>query len=150
MKFVLIAALLAASFSAPAQFRKTVELKPIAKQGFQYFYDLKRMRTPYALQMPLLAVEDERVRAHYRSFEVLDIAGDFLEFIPFIYLISDLNPGGSVGFQTFFLLWLGSIGANLVLDLFAHRQLRKGIDRYNQLIVVPSSHLPGLSLQFRF
>lgn len=150
MKPLVFAVLLAASPAVQAQFIRMVELKPISKRGFNYHYDLKRMRTPYALQLPLLQIEDDEVAMRYKRFENLDLLGEMLAFVPFIYLFSDLNPGGQAGFETFFLLVLGSLAGELVLTIVAHNQLRRGIDRYNQLLVTPSSALPGLSLRYRF
>jgi len=149
-KLLLFAFLFTAVCSASAQFRKTVELKPIAKRGFNYFYDLKRMRSPYALQMPLLAMENEEINKRYQRFERLSIASDLIVIAPYLFLVSDLNRGGIAAMETFFIIFFSSVGASLTLDLLAHRQLRKGIDRYNQLLVMPSSNLPGMSIRYRF
>lgn len=150
MKYVAFFVFLAIVTSATGQFRKTTELKPISNRGYQYYYDLMRMRTPYALQIPLLSIEDMEVRKRYRNFERLDRVGDFLFVVPIIFLFSDLNDGGSNAAQTFLWLITGAVGVDIVLDVFAHAQLRKGIDRYNQLIVTPASSSAGLSIRYVF
>jgi hypothetical protein len=150
MKAVYVVLFVLMTLGATAQFRKTIELKPISHRGFQYYYDLLRLRTPYALQVPLLSLEDNEVTRRYRNFERLDRVGDFLFVVPVVFLFSDLNDGGSGAAQTFFWLFIGSIGGDLILDLFANRQLRKGVDRYNQLIVAPASGSAGLSLRYVF
>ncbi len=130
---------------------KTVELKPIYKQGFRYYYDTKRVRTPHALQLPLLGLNDEEVKRRYKNFTLLSDAGNIIAFIPLIYVISGTYSSGT-GFNpdTFLWLILAALGLDITLDLFAHNQLKKGIDRYNELIVVPSPNTPGLSLRYRF
>ncbi len=150
MKNIVIFAFLVIGTSAFGQFRKTIELKPISNRGYQYYYDLLRLRTPYALQMPLLSIEDMEVKKRYRNFERLDMVGNFLFIVPTIFLFSDLNTGGSNAARTFLWLVAGAVGADIVLDVFAHAQLRKGIDRYNQLIVTPASSSAGLSIRYVF
>jgi hypothetical protein len=125
-------------------------LKPISNRGFQYYYDLLRLRTPYALQMPLLSIEDSEVTRRYQNFERLDRVGDFLGIVPVVFLFSEWNDGGSNAARTFLWLLLGSIGGDLILDVFANHQLRKGIDRYNQLIVTPASGSAGLAVRYIF
>lgn len=130
---------------------KSVELKPIYKQGFRYYYDTKRVRTPHALQVPLLSLNDMEVDRRYKNFTLLSDGGSILAIAPLIYVISGTYSSGT-GFNpnTFLLLILAAFGLDITLDIFAHHQLKKGIDRYNELIVVPSSSTPGLSLRYRF
>ena len=150
MKHVLIAVFTFVVSFAMAQYRRTIELKPISNQGLQYYYDLRKVRTPYALQLPLLSIDDEETHARYRRFERLDLAGNLLIFVPIFYLSSEYNSNSVTAAETFFWMVIGTIGLDLTLDLLAHRQLRKGIDRYNQLIVTPSSASSGLSLRYVF
>jgi hypothetical protein len=136
--------------SANAQRLKTVELKPIYKEGFRYYYDMKRVRTPYALQVPLLSLNDEEVERRYKNFNRFKNIGNYVPLIPFIYMTSVMNtPGTIYNRDTFLLIFLGTFGLDISLDILAHGQLKKGIGRYNELIVVPSSGTPGLALRYR-
>lgn len=136
--------------SALAQYRRTIELKPISHQGLQYYYDLRKVRTPYALQLPLLSIDDEETNARYRRFERLDLAGNLIFVVPTLFLFSEYNDNSVTAARTFMWLVVGTVGLDLTLDLIAHRQLRKGIDRYNQLIVTPSSATAGISVRYVF
>lgn len=148
---ILTCILALACSSLCAQRLKTVELKPIYKQGFRYYYDMNRVRTPFALQVPLLSLNDEEIDRRYKNFTLLSDAGSIIAFAPLIYIISGTYSSGT-GFNpdTFLWLILAAFGLDITLDLFAHNQLRKGIDRYNELIVVPSSGTPGLALRYKF
>ncbi|MDZ4715714.1 MAG: hypothetical protein SH819_09615 [Cytophagales bacterium] len=57
----LLAFLVFMSFQLTAQRYKTIELKPITKQGWSYFYDMKKIGSPTTLQFPLMAIQDEQV-----------------------------------------------------------------------------------------
>lgn len=150
MKYVLIFMVCCSVSSTLAQYRRTIELKPISNQGLQYYYDLRKVRTPYALQLPLLSIDDEETNARYRRFERLDLAGNLVFFLPTLYLFSEYNNNSVTSARTFLWLVVGTVGLDLTLDIIAHRQLRKGIDRYNQLIVMPSSASSGLSVRYVF
>jgi hypothetical protein len=108
------------------------------------------VRTPYALQLPLLSIDDEETNARYRRFERLDLAGNLIFVVPTLFLFSEYNDNSVMAARTFMWLVVGTVGLDLTLDLIAHRQLRKGIDRYNQLIVTPSSATAGISVRYVF
>jgi hypothetical protein len=149
---LLVLLLVMVSTSGYAQRTKTIELKPIYKQGFTYYYDMNRVKSPYALQVPLLSLEDEEITRRFRNFDRLGLIGDLGLIIPFLAIIPATSPNSASSINSESVLWLflAAIGIDLTFDLFAHVQLKKGIDRYNQLIVVPSSAAPGLSLRYRF
>jgi len=56
------------SLFAWAQQTITVPLKPIHKQGRQYFYDGKRMYSPYAIQVPLQSLNDREINRYFNQF----------------------------------------------------------------------------------
>ncbi|MBX2946981.1 MAG: hypothetical protein KF725_14195 [Cyclobacteriaceae bacterium] len=143
--------LVLACSSLYAQRLKTVELKPIYKQGLRYYYDMNRVRTPFALQVPLQSLNDEEINRRYKNFTRLSDVGGLLAFAPLIYILSGTySSGTSFNPNTFLSLLVAAFGLDITLDLFAHHQLRKGIDRYNELIVVPASNTPGLALRYKF
>jgi hypothetical protein len=133
-----------------AQRYKTVELKPIFKQGFTYYYDSKKVQTPYALQVPIQALNDDEVNRYYRNFNRLKTAGGLVLIVPAVYLLTTTENGLISNPDAFIWMIIGAFGANIICDVFAHAQLKRSIDRYNQLIVVPSSHMPGVSMKYRF
>jgi hypothetical protein len=138
-------------FCLSAQRTRTIELKPIYKQGFTYYYDMKKVKTPYALQVPLLGLEDDEITRRYKNFNRLTTIGNLASLIPVVYILSYTRSNSYVYHADAFLwVFLATIGFDLTFDLLAHGQLKRGIDRYNQLIVVPSSAVPGLSLKYRF
>ncbi|MBX2961901.1 MAG: hypothetical protein KF687_05260 [Cyclobacteriaceae bacterium] len=148
--FVILLFLLSSNLQAQQRFR-TVELKPIHKDGWRYFYDGKRVNTPYALQIPLSSVNDEEVTKRYKQFTFLSNAGQFLAIVPLVYLIGGVTNSGNIyNPETFFWMVIAIFGIDITLDIVAHSQLKKGIDRYNILILTPSQGAPGLSLRYKF
>lgn len=132
-----------------AQRYKTVELKPIAKQGWRYYYDLKRVASPIALEIPLLALDDEEVIRYYRASKTLRGAAAAVSFIPLIYIIT-IPASGYLDPTTFWIIFGGTLATQLGLEALGHIKLGKAIDRYNTLIFQPSSSSLGLQLTWRF
>lgn len=127
---------------------KTIELKPIAKQGWNYFYDLKKVKSPYTLQFPLMAVEDQEVDKFYKSFQTIMVVSRATTVIPLIYILS--QPASNISQETFWFIWGGSIVAAILFEVGAHSQLGRAVDRYNLVIYQPSGQSLGASLSFKF
>lgn len=117
---------------ANAQLR-TIELKPIQKQGWQYFYDFKRVSTPEALQIPLQGMEDDQINKHYKAFETLQFASDLVSLAPLCYFFVVLNS--QPDFNQFWYVVGGSVAVSLGLHVWSHRRMRLAIDRYNELLL---------------
>lgn len=131
-------------FSLQAQFTKTVELKPIQKQDWRYFYDSRKVKSPYALQIPLEALGDEEINRRYKNFYTLQILTTALAYAPLIYLLT--TPVNSQADLETFLIMIGiTIVVDLALDAVGHHQLKKAIDRYNILILPKKVGLEGMS-----
>jgi hypothetical protein len=144
--FILMATVL---LPALAQRYRTVELKPIAKQGWSYYYELKKVASPLALQIPLLALDDEEVTRHYRGYSTLVNVAGSLSVVPVIYILT-LPSSSYIDETTFWLVIGGTLIAQYSLLIASHSKLRKAIDRYNLLILQPSGHAPGIRLTYRF
>ena len=102
----LLPILLLACVQLYGQKYKTIELKPITKQGWNYFYDLKKVKSPYTLQFPLMGVEDEEIDRLYKGFQTLNTLSTITTLIPLIR-----RPFGSSGVQALqqslsFKLWV--------------------------------------------
>lgn len=133
-----------------AQRFKVVELKPMVKQGFSYFYDGKRVHGgAYGLQVPLLSLNDEEVNRHYRSFHIWQSVSAVTTIVPAVYLIS-LSGRQNINQEEFWIVFGGSLAASLGCQIVSNIKIRKGIDRYNTLILAPSSQVLGPSVTFRF
>ncbi|MCW5911399.1 MAG: hypothetical protein KIT62_10010 [Cyclobacteriaceae bacterium] len=128
---------------------KTVELKPIAKQGWRYYYDFKRLGGPIALEVPLIAINDEETFRLYKTSKTIRAVGQALGFIPLFYIIS-IPENGFINPSTFWILVGSSLAAQLGMETLGHFKLGKAIDRYNLLIFQPSSNSLGLQIKLQF
>ena len=127
---------------ASAQRTKSVELKPIVKQGWKYYYDGRRVKTPYALQIPLEALEDREINERLRKFKKYQVLQS-VTFLPaLIYLFTYDHRGyrSRNGFvNTYLLLAGGGLAGSIAFNALAHHQMSKAIDIYNFKIAEGSS-----------
>lgn len=155
---ILLVIVFAANSPCLAQFTKTMELKPIQKQGWKYFYDFKRVKSPYALQIPMEVLEDEEISKRYRRFSQYQDLRGIAYLVPLVFLFTEQAQTMS-GSETFVLLLAGSVVADLTFTIISHHELKKGIARYNEIILskptlgmqwqqLPSHQLIGLSLRY--
>lgn len=128
---------------------RTVELKPITQQGWRYYYDLKKVTSPVALEVPLLAVNDDEVNRYLKGYKNWTAAAGFVTIVPLIYFLS-LPKSGYVDQETFWWVFGGTIAAQLGMTAVSHVKLGKSIDRYNMLILQPSGRSLGLSVTYKF
>lgn len=128
---------------------KTVELKPITQQGWRYFYDLKKVTSPVALEVPLLAVNDDEVNRYLKASKNWNSASAFVTLIPIIYILS-LPRNSYVDPNTFWWVFGGTAAVQLGMTAISHVKLGKSIDRYNMLILQPSGRSLGLELTYKF
>lgn len=146
-----------AALPCQGQFTKTIELKPIQNQGWKYFYDFKRVKSPYALQIPLQALNDEEIEKRYRRFSNYQDLRGIAYLVPVILLFTAPTQDNS---ETFLALLAGSIVADLTFTILSHHELKKAIGRYDEKILTKNSvglqwqHLPnqqlfGLSFRHR-
>lgn len=135
--------------TALAQQYKTIELKPITQQGWKYYYDLKKVSGPTALEVPLLAVNDQEVTRYLRSYRSWRAAESFITFIPLIYFLS-LPRNQYVDPNTFWWIFGGTLAVQLGLEAIAHVKLGKAVDKYNMIILQPSGRSLGLEVVYRF
>jgi hypothetical protein len=147
--FLLSLFLLTLSFSASGQKYKTIELKPITQEGWRYYYDLKKVSSPAALEVPLIAVNDNEVNRYLKGYKNWNSAAGFITLIPLIYILSVPN-NGYLDEQTFWWVFGGTIAAQLGLTAISHIKLGKSIDRYNMLILQPTGRTMGLSVTYKF
>jgi hypothetical protein len=147
--FLLSLFLLTLSFSAAGQKYKTIELKPITQEGWSYYYDLKKVSSPAALEVPLIAVSDNEVNRYLKAYKNWNSAAGFITLVPLIYILS-VPQNGYVDEQTFWWVFGGTIAAQLGLTAISHIKLGKSIDRYNMLILQPTGRTMGLSVTYKF
>ncbi len=133
-----------------AQRYKTVELKPIAKQGWKYYYDLKRVSSPIALEVPLMALNDEEIIKDVRASKTLRSVSALIAIAPLIYLITLTNNYGYTDPTVFWIILGGTFVTQLGLTALSHLKLEKAIDRYNTLIFQPSSSSLGVQMIWKF
>lgn len=141
--------LLLLSLSAYGQRYRTVELKPITQQGWKYYYDLKRVSSPVALEVPLLAVNDNEVTRYLKAYKGWNAASNFVTLVPLVYLLS-IPRNGYINQETFWWVFGGTVAAQLGMSAISHFKLGKSIDRYNVLILQPTGLNLGLSVTYKF
>ena len=151
IKIILAVFFIAFVFETKAQRTRSVELKPIHVQGRAYYYDYKKIDGgPHGVQIPLQSLGDDEINRRYKSFRTLMIVQRSLSLIPAIYLYSNITNNSFISRNEFWQVFGGTLVAQLTCTLIAKRQLRKGIDRYNRLILEPGARAPGLTITFKF
>ncbi len=146
---LLLCLFLVTGLTAVAQRYKTIELKPITQEGWKYYYDLKKVSGPAALEVPLLAVNDQEVTRYLKSYRTWRAAGSFITLVPLIYVLS-LPRNQYVDPNTFWWIFGGTLAAQLGLEAIAHVKLGKAVDKYNMIILQPSGRSLGLEVVYRF
>lgn len=136
-----------------AQQQKTIELKPIHHQGFRYYYGFKKVYGgAKGIQIPLQSLNDDEVNLRYKNFRKFRTAEVAVAMVPAVYLAANFPSNRRRHFDATSMYTV--IGASLVaiigLDLCAKYQIKKGIDRYNEIILAPSSSSVGASLSYTF
>jgi len=138
---------------ALAKSYKTMELKPIQVQGWKYFYDFKRVNSPYALVIPMQSLEDEEINRRLNSYNTLQTLRGLGYLASVLYLISGASSSQSAD-ETFLILFGAAIVADLSFTIIAHHQMRLAIDKYNLSIISPQARTkavyPQSSLGLRF
>jgi hypothetical protein len=125
--------LLALLNSANAQF-KTIELKPIQKHGLNYYYDFKKVTSPYALQIPLLAMEDDKINRYYNTFNGLQLVGGLVFAVPVLYAVYNITSN-IYDPQTFWTMTVGALGVSMAMEIWSHNRMKLAIERYNLLLL---------------
>jgi len=153
-----------------AQTSKSIQLKPIYKQGWKYYYDGRKIRTPDALQIPLEAIDDKEINRRYKNYKRLQKFG-VLAYLPsLLYLIANSHDivGGHYRHstsgeaqRTYLFLVAGGVVGNLTFNALSHHQMAKAIDIYNLNISNKSTlglsinrlhdqNFPGLTYRLKF
>lgn len=136
--------------SCTAQKFKTIELKPIVRQGGVYYYDLKRVHGgAYGLQIPLQSLDDDEVNKYYKRFRGWRLVGIGFSVIPAVYIFS-LSRNQFLNETQFWTVFGVSIVGGLACEVIAIHHIRKGIDRYNTLVLGVSRQEVGPSLTYKF
>jgi hypothetical protein len=136
-----------------AQGIKTAELKPIHHQGLKYFYGFKKVDGgAYGLQIPLQSLNDAEIDRHYKKFKTIRALEAGLSFVPFVYIITNATSFNRrrVDAATFYTVTGLSILAILGVELVAQHQIKKSIDRYNEIILAPASGSLGATITYKF
>jgi hypothetical protein len=136
-----------------AQETKTMELKGIYHHGLNYYYDLKKVDGgAYGLQIPLQSLNDTEINRRYKSFRKLRSIESVVIAIPVVYLLSVIPQSRrqNLNATTFWTVYGTSVLAIIGLEIAAKHHLKKGIDRYNQLIISPGSASLGAAVTYKF
>jgi hypothetical protein len=144
--FILTPLFFVAVFSSSGQKYKTVELKPITQQGWRYFYDLKRVSSPIAVEVPLMAVNDPEVNRYLKASRNWRSAEQFITLVPLVYLLT-LPRVNSVDPDTFWWIFGGTIAVQLGMEAVSHAKLGLAIDKYNMIILQPTGGINGAGLR---
>jgi len=123
---------------AAAQFTKSIQLKPIYKEGWKYFYGTKKVNSAYALQIPLEGIESNEVNHYFNSFKTLQNLRGFAYLPCVIYLFTNLN-GSQQSAETFSYLLLAGFAGDLAFNIISQSKMTKAIDIYNLSIAQRSS-----------
>lgn len=149
VNLLMIAAM--AGGAANAQYR-TMELKPIQKHGWRYYYDFRKVSTPEALQIPLIAMEDEQILKAYNAFTGLQVVSGLVMLAPVLYVL--YQAGGTYySLDAFWSITIGSFATSMVLQVWSHNRMKLAVERYNMLLLPypegrASSGTGGLTLRF--
>ncbi len=122
------------SLFAWAQQTITVPLKPIHKQGRQYFYDGKRMYSPYAIQVPLQSLNDREINRYFNQFRGFQQARG-LAYLPSLIFLFTNESNSQDASRVFLLLLAGGFAADIGLSIASHTRLSKAINLYNFAIM---------------
>lgn len=149
--FSLVFLICLATVPACAQKYRTIELKPITKQGWKYFYDLNRVSSAQAVEFPLLAVNDAEVNRYLKASRNWRSAEAFITIVPLVYFLT-LPRNQYVDPETFWWILGGTLAAQLGMEAISHAKLGVAIDKYNMLILQPTGGLNGAGLEvvYRF
>jgi hypothetical protein len=129
-QFLLILVFITLSFSVWAQSTKSIQLKPIFKNGKRYFYDSKRVNSAHALQIPLEALKDDEINKHFNRFKIFQRVRGLAYLPALIYMIyTPINTNSQA--NTFLGLVAGGVVADITLNNVGHYQMNKAIDLYN-------------------
>jgi hypothetical protein len=136
---------------AHAQY-KTMELKPIQKHGWNYYYDFKKVSTADALQIPLQAMNDASINKYYKTFNGLQLGSSLVFLAPLLYILYNVQ-NNTYDAPMFWGLTVGAIGVSLAMEIWSHNRMKLAIERYNTLLLPhPSGRIPqspALSIGFR-
>lgn len=119
---------------ASAQQYRTVELKPIQIQGWKYYYDFKRVNSPFSLEIPLEAIEDDEINNRIRKFKNLQSVRGLGYLGSLVYLAST-NANTRSTANTFLGIFAAGIVLDLSFNLLSHRQMKRAVDKYNLAIL---------------
>ncbi len=155
--FIILSILCLQFHEATAQSYKSVELKPIYKQGWKYYYDFRKVNSPSALQIPLQSLNDEEVNVRFRRYSTMQSLRGIGYFASVIYLISGSSSIQGSG-EVFLGILAASVIADITLSITSHHQMKKAIQRYNLLIInkkigagiQPGQQLIGLGFTRKF
>ena len=137
-------------FAAYSQKFRIIELKPIVKQGAIYYYDLKRVHGgAYGLQIPLQSLDDNEVNRYYKSFRTWKTVGAVFSLIPAVYFIS-ISRSQTFDQNEFWITFGASMAGILATEIVANTRIKKGVDRYNSLVIGVSGQVVGPALTYRF
>jgi hypothetical protein len=133
-----------------AQKFKTTELKLITKHGGTYYYDVNIVDGgAYGLQIPLLSLNDEEINREYKSFKKWRKAELFISAIPGVFAITQISSHTFKRDQ-FNGVFIGTLITLIGTGMIAKSHFRKAINRYNSLVVAPTSYSLGITVGYRF
>ncbi len=126
-----------------AQFTKSIQLKPIYKHGWRYFYDTKKVNSAYSLQIPLEGIQNKDVDRYFKSFKTLQTLRGIVYIPALMYLFTNNIGSSKQNYDTYWYLTLAGIAGDVTFNIISQNRMSKAIDIYN----VSIAHGASLSLQ---
>ena len=122
-----------------AQFTtKSIQLKPIGKSGWKYFYGTKKVNNAFSLQIPLEGINHPEVNRYFKNFKVMQNLRA-LAYIPSFIFLFTMSNGTQQDAVTFSYLFLGGVAVDITGNIISQNQIGKAIDIYNISITQSSS-----------
>ena len=120
----------------------TINLSPIVVDNGRYYYDGRRVKFEGVI-IPLIAVHDVKIDQNLKSINIIQDLRVVATTTPLVFALYNLsNQQRAVNNfnRNRNLLW-GSVGFVTLFNISISIVKRKTINRYNEIILQPTSHL---------
>ena len=114
-----------------------IALQPIHFERGRFYYGLEPVQNASSIEIPLLVLDDIEIVQKLKRFRTYSVIARFITLTPMIYLLStDQKSFITPQYRNEVIyVSVGSLLAHVAIQVLARLQIRKGIDRYNELIV---------------
>ena len=95
-----------------------------------YFYDGKRLRTPFSLQVPFIQLNDPAVNKQFEAYRISNTVAQVVSFVPLFFVLSGTR-NSQISRSQYFTVLLASVGVTLGAGIFGQIKIRKAVMGYN-------------------